>query len=77
MPSASRVAPRSAHLLLWGDVQDAQALRQVRARLVTALKRCPPFARRRAYLEIRLAEVTARLIAAELEAGRDLILRRD
>ncbi|WP_296579717.1 hypothetical protein [Xanthobacter sp.] len=77
MHRASRVAMRSAPLLLWGDIQDAQALRQERARLVAALKRCPPFARRRAYLEIRLAEVTARLIVAELEAGRDLILRRD
>ncbi|WP_024278018.1 hypothetical protein [Xanthobacter sp. 126] len=77
MPGASRLAPRSAPLLLWGDVQDAQALRQERARLLASLRRCPPFARRRAYLEIRLAEVTARLIAAELEAGRDLILRRD
>ncbi|MFG1207028.1 hypothetical protein [Xanthobacter flavus] len=77
MPRASRLVPRSAPLLLWGDIQDAQALRQERARLGAALGRCPPFARRRAYLEIRLAEVTARLIAAELEAGRDLILRRD
>ncbi len=64
-------------LLIWEDARDMEALRAERGRLVMALQRCPPFARRRTALEMRLAAVTARLIATELDASRDLILRRD
>lgn len=62
--------------LIWDDARDLEALRAERGRLVRALQRCPPFARRRIALELRLAAVTARLIAAELDASRDRILQR-
>lgn len=74
---SSRNAMRTAPLLLWEGPLDAQALRQERARLQEALTRCRPYAQRRVTLELRLAEITARLIAAELELSRDVILRRD
>jgi hypothetical protein len=71
------MAIRTVPLLMWEELQDADALRGERARLAAALRRCPPYARRRVRLEMRLAEVTARLLATELELSRDQILRRE
>ena len=78
MPRAS--APRSpietVPLLVWDELHQVEQLRAERQALITRIAQYPRFSHRRVRLEAQLAELTHRIIQAELAIGRNLMQRQ-
>ncbi len=78
MPRAS--APRSAiesvPLLVWDELHQVEQLRAERQALITRISQYPRFSHRHVRLEAQLAELTHRIIQAELAIGRNILPRK-
>lgn len=72
MPRAAAPRPpaEAVPLLMWDELKKVEDLRAERAALIRRMAAYPPFSHRHVRLEAQLNELTARVIAAELELAR-------